>query len=578
MSLREGLDPITFELVRNSLSTIIDEMALAMNRTAYSPLIRDLFDFATGMCDAKGNIVAEGMVNPIHFGVFPVFIKTLLKNWAGRIYPDDVFMCNDPYEGASHLPDVYTVRPVFVDDELVAFTGAIAHQLDFGGKTPGSNACDNTSIYQEGLRIPPLKYYERGERNFSLYRLIEKNVRISDKVLGDLEAQVAATALGERELVKLIKKYGGWKVLRPYLEELLDYSERLTRAAIRELPDGEYDFEDWMDDDGFSPNPVRFYLKIIVKGDSITFDFTGSASTVKGSINLPLSSTVALVNTAVRLFLDPSVPANSGVYRPLTLIAPYGTVLNTGFPGGVAGRGATLGRLWDVIVGAMAKMLPDRIPACWSELDFGICMGGTNRDGTPFVYTDFLPGSWPGRPYADGIDGHTPPWLNYSNVPCEVIEREYPFSLQQYGFLPDTGGVGKYRGGVSVIKDYRIESPGEIEVQWRQDRALYEPWGLHGGGPGGFAKGYQISPDGKMRVLKKQTFFANKGDILRAVIPAAGGWGNPYERDPEKVLRDVKNELVSIEAARRDYGVAIDEKTLELDLEATNKLRSAKKC
>jgi N-methylhydantoinase B len=168
--------------------------------------------------------------------------------------------------------------------------------------------------------------------------------------------------------------------------------------------------------------------------------------------------------------------------------------------------------------------------------------------------------------------------LNYSNVPCEVIEREYPFSLQQYGFLPDTGGVGKYRGGVSVIKDYRIESPGEIEVQWRQDRALYEPWGLHGGGPGGFAKGYQISPDGKMRVLKKQTFFANPGDILRAVIPAAGGWGNPYERDPEKVLLDVKNELVSIEAARRDYGVAIDEKTLELDLEATNKLRSAKKC
>jgi N-methylhydantoinase B len=575
ITIKNGLDPITFELIRNSLSTIIDEMALAMNRTAYSPLIRDLFDFATGMCDVNGEIIAEGLVNPIHSGVFPIFVKALVKNWAGRIYPGDVFICNDPYEGASHIPDVYTVRPVFVDGELVAFAGSIAHQLDFGGKTPGSNACDNTSIYQEGLRIPPLKYYERGERNFSIYRLIEKNARISDKVLGDMESQVAATALGERELIKLITKYGGWKVFHSYVEELLNYSERLTRAAIKTLPEGEYDFEDWMDDDGFSTNPVRFYLKIIVKGDSIVFDYTGSSPTVKGSINLPLSSTVATVNTAMRFLLDPSIPPNSGVFRARTIIAPYGTILNVGFPAGVAGRGATVGRLWDVTIGAMAKILPDKVPACWTSVDFGICMGGANRDGSLFVLTDFLPGSWPGRPFADGIDAHTPPWVNYSNVPCEVIEREYPLSFQQYQFVADTGGAGKYRGGVSIIKDYRIESPDKVEVQWRQDRTLFRAWGLKGGGPGAPSEGYQITPDGKKRALKKECFYASPGDVLRAVVPAAGGWGNPLERDPEKVLQDVRNELVSVDAAKRDYGVVIHPKLLEIDRPATDKLRAS---
>ena len=284
MAIKKGLDPITFELIRNSLSTILEEMALAMNRTAYSPLIRDLFDFATGLCDANGNIIAEGLVNPVHAGVFPIFVKTLLKKKEEKIHPADVFICNDPYEGASHIPDVYILRPIFVDGTLIAFSGAIAHQLDFGGKTPGSNACDNTSIYQEGLRIQPLKYYEKGKRNLAIYRLIEKNTRISDKVLGDLESQVAATALGERELVKLIKKYGGWDAFRPYVEELLDYSERLTRASIQQMPDGEYDFEDWMDDDGFTPNPVRLSVNIKVSSDTLVFDFTGSSPTVQGSI------------------------------------------------------------------------------------------------------------------------------------------------------------------------------------------------------------------------------------------------------------------------------------------------------
>lgn len=572
----KNIDLVTLELIKNSLNSAIDQMALTMNRTSYTPLVRDLFDFATGICDADGNILSEGLVNPIHTGVFTTFIKTLLKGYVGKIYPGDVFMCNDPYEGASHIPDVYTIRPVFIDGSLTAFTGAIAHQLDFGGKTAGSNACDNIEIYQEGLRIPPLKYYEKGVRNYTLYRLIEKNVRVSHMVLGDLEAQVAATAVGEREFLEMVGKYGGWSVVRRYFDELLDYSERLTQAAIQELPDGSYEFEDYMDDDGFTTNPVKLKVKITVKDSDIIFDFTGSAPVVKGSINLPLSSTVALVNTAMRLVLDPSVPSNSGVWRPITLIAPYGTVVNTGFPAGVAGRGATLGRLWDVITGAMAKMVPHRVPACGTNVDFGICLAGSNRDGKPFVFTDFLTGAWGGRPFDDGIDGHTPLWLNYSNMSCEVLEREYPLQIEQYGFVPDSGGAGKYRGGLSIIKDYRIQSD-DIVVQWRQDRAKFAPWGLNGGKPGALAKGYHTSSDGSMRELKKESFFCQKGDLLRAVLPGAGGWGNPYERDEEKVLENVREGKVTREAAEREYGVVTNEKDMQIDTEATMKVRSSKR-
>lgn len=569
--MSKKIDPVNLELVKNSINSIIDQMALSMNRTASTPLVRDLFDFATGLCNKNGELIGEGLVNAIHSGVLPHFVKFINEHFKGNIYPGDIFMCNDPYEGASHIPDVYTVRPVFIDDELIAFSGAIAHQLDFGGKTPGSNACDNTEIYQEGLRIPPLKYYERGVRNHTLYRLIEKNVRISDQVLGDLESQVAATGIGERGLVELAKKYGGWPTLSLYLEELLNYSERLTRAAIRELPDGEYDYEDWMDDDGFEFKPIRFYIKITVKGDEMIYDFTGSNPVVKGSINLPLSSTIASVNTSIRLFLDPYVPANSGVVRPIKLIAPYGTVVNVGFPHAVAGRGATLGRLFDVITGALSKIIPDKIPATSSNIDFGICLGGTNFDGSPFVITDFLAGSWGARPFADGIDAHTPIWLNYSNLPVETVEAKYPLLVEEYSFVPDSGGAGKYRGGLAYQKAYRFLAD-DTTCQWRQDRALFPPKGFQGGKDGATAKGYHTS-EGKTRELKKESFLCKKMDVVKAVLPGAAGFGDPFERDPELVLRDVRDEKVTLEAAKHDYGVVIDPETLTLDQEATEKLR-----
>ncbi|MBI4596182.1 MAG: hydantoinase B/oxoprolinase family protein [Candidatus Tectomicrobia bacterium] len=572
MAAVEGIDVVTRELINNAISSVVDEMALAMQKASYSPLIRDLFDFSTTINDSEGNVLGQGLTNP--FGIcIKYFVEALKKNWGDDIQPGDIFIGNDPYEGASHIPDVYICRPIFLHNELAAFVTAEAHQLDMGGRVAGSNACDNVDIYQEGLRMAPLKFYELGLPNYTLHRIIEKNVRVSHKVLGDLESMVAATAVGERRFLELVEKYN-WPTLHKYLNSLLDYSEEMTRAAISALPDGVYDFEDFMDDDGFCDDPVRIYLKLTVKGDSMTFDFTGSSPAVKGSINNPYTSTVMMVHCGVRAILEPWVPANAGVWRPITLIAPEHTIVNAGFPEGVAGRGVTMGRIWDTISGALAKAAPDRIPACCTFLDFGICMGGLGRDGKPFVFTDFLIGSWGGRPWADGITAQTSYVMNYSNVPCEVMEREYPLRMEHYTFVPDTGGPGKYRGGLAYIKDYRIQVD-NVTVQWRQDREKFPPWGCQGGKNGTKTVAYLITAKGEKRRLKKSIFTVNRGDLLVAILPGAGGWGNPFERDIDKVVNDVRNELVSVESAERDYGVVIDPETFEVNTEETNKLRES---
>ncbi|MFH1003508.1 MAG: hydantoinase B/oxoprolinase family protein [Chloroflexota bacterium] len=572
---KTDVDVIALELVNNSLTSIIDTMALTMCRTCYSHVVREIFDFATGLTDADGNIVAEGRVNPSHSGVMPTTVRTIRKIWGDRIYPGDVFMCNDPFEGASHLPDIYTIRPVFIDNELVAFCGSIAHQLDVGGRTPGSNACDNTEIFQEGVRIPPLKYYERGVRNYTLYRILEKNVRIHEKVLGDLESQVAGTTIGEKRFIELAQHWGGWPTLKKHISNLLDYSERMTRAAIKELPDGSWEFEDFMDDDGFSPDPVRFHVKITIKGEDITFDLTGSSRQTRGSINLPYTSTLGVIYTGVRVLINPEVPANGGVHRAVKIIAPPGTVVNAAFPIGVAGRGATIGRLWDAVLGALAKIAPDRVPADTTGIDYGVCLGGTDSSGNPVVFTDFLMGSWGGRPNADGISACTSPWMNYSVDQAEPIEHSNPLRIEQYSLVPDSGGAGKYRGGLGMVRDYRLLFNDPL-VQWRVDRADFPAWGLAGGKPGALAESYHISGR-KKRKLRKSIFIANNGDLLRAILPGAGGWGPPYERDIERVVTDVRNEKVSPEAARRDYGVAIDPVTFEVDRKETKRLRGEMK-
>src|SRR5216684_4249517 len=354
-------DPIEFELFKNALFGVADEMALTVFRTTYSGVLKDNMDYSTALFDGEGVLVAQGLTLPGHLGSMPTAIAALQAAYADRIHPGDVFILNDPFAGGMHLPDVFVFKPIFRDNAVIAWAGTVCHHTDVGGRVPGSNASDSTEIYQEGLRIPPLKLYERGSRNDTLWALIERNVRVPVKVFGDLRAQLAACHISERALIELAGRYGVAK-LQDYMTELVDYSERMTRAAIRELPDGVYGFLDHIDDDGIDVGkPIPLKVTITKTGDRIHVDWTGTAPQVKGAINNTLSYTKSASYCGIRSILPQNVPTNEGVFRAITVEAPPGTIANGVLPAACAARGLTGFRMVDCMFGALSQMLPDKV-------------------------------------------------------------------------------------------------------------------------------------------------------------------------------------------------------------------------
>ena len=559
-------NPITLNLIKNALESTVDEMALTIVRTAYSSNLKNSMDFSTGFCSNQGELIAQGLCLPLHLGSLPDGMRAILKKYDGKIYPGDVFILNDPYEGGTHLPDIYTIKPIFVDDELLAFATTIAHHTDIGGRVAGGNACDCTEIYQEGLRIPPLKLYEQGKANEALFDIIEKNVRVPVNALGDLRAQLSAGHIGERGFMKLMETYGQQTLLM-YMEELLNYTERLARAGIKELPDGVFEFIDYIDDDGIEPNSIPIKVKITIAGDSLTADFAGTAKQVRGGINSPIPFTKSAVYACVRCLLPLDIPTNSGLFRPITILAPAGTVINPVMPAPVAARGLTGFRLANVVCGALAQVAPDKIPAAEVGGDTGISIGGYDADGNAFVFLEFLFGAWGGRPDKDGIDGNASIVVNFSNNPAEVIEAEYPLMIEEYGFMPDSGGAGQYRGGLAVVRQYQFTGE-EAVLQIRSDRRKFLPYGLAGGKDGTPSMNI-LNPDSELRsnelrstehrLLPSKTLLTIKrGDVLRHILAGAGGWGNPAKRDVQKILVDIRDEKITPEYAEREYGVKAD--------------------
>jgi N-methylhydantoinase B len=571
MQLATSRDPLAFELIKNTLAGIADSMAVTVVRTARSFVVKQSMDFSTALCDARGELVAQGLCVPLHLGAMPPALQGVLQKYQGRIEPGDVFIINDPYSGGSHLPDIFLFKPVFVEDILAVFACVIAHQTDIGGRVSGGNACDNTEIYQEGLRIPPLKLFERGEPNETIFTLLEQNVRVPDKVLGDVRAQIAALRMGERDFLQLVQEYG-LEELQGYMADILDYTERFTRAEIETLPDGEYTFTEYIDDDGIDPDPIRIQLALRIRGDTITADFTGTSPQCKGSIQPNLPATKAMVYAAIRCVLDPAIPNSGGYFRPIKVIAPAGTFVNPVHPGPVAARALGARRVAQAVFGALTKALPGKIFAAWGGGEFGISIGGYYPDRKPFVHLEFHnDASWGGGPDKDGLDGHPGPMSNLANTPIELLEAEQPLRIDQYGFVADTGGPGKYRGGLSVVRDFRLLE--EATLQIRSDRRKFPPYGLYGGKPGTPAAGI-LNPDTEHRVMpSKFLMTAKKNDVFRMVLAGGGGYGNPLERDPERIAEDVREEKLSVEYARREYGVVIDAGSLEVDQVATEALR-----
>ncbi len=564
-------DPIAFELFRNAIFSIADEMALTVFRTTYSGVLKDNMDYSTAFADANGRLVAQGLTLPGHLGSIPTALESVMRHFGDSMHEGDIYCLNDPFDGGMHLPDIFVFKPLYHQGRRLAFAATVCHHTDVGGRVAGSNASDSTEIYAEGLRIPPLKLYDRGVRNETLMAIIERNVRLPVRLFGDLRAQLAACHIAETRFAELVSRYGA-ETVTGYMEAVIDYAERLTRAALAELPDGEWSFEDWIDDDGVDVGkPIRLFVTLRKRGGHMVVDWTGTNKQVKGAINSTLSFTKAASYTAVRSVLPAGIPNNEGVFRAIEVICPPGTVGNGVLPAACAARGLTGFRMTDCVFGALAMMLPDRVFAAGDGGNTGISIGGWDAERKPFIYVDFTCGAWGARPWADGLDGNSHMFANMASHSVEVTEAEQPIQLLAYEFVPDKAGAGTFRGGVPFRRDYRfLEAEGTLQV--RSDRRVHRPFGLYGGSPGAPSENV-LNPDGAAEPLpSKLTMTIRRGDVFRHVLAGGGGWGDPLARDPALVLRDVRNELLSVGKAAADYGVVVAADAV--DVAATARLRA----
>jgi len=568
-----GFDPIAFELFKNALFSMTDDMALTIFRTTYSGVLKDNMDYSTGFADADGRLVAQGLTLPGHLGSVPTALASIMRHFRDDMGPGDVFIMNDPFDGGMHLPDIFIFKPLYHEGERLAFACTCCHHSDVGGRVAGSNASDSTEIYAEGLRIAPMKLYEAGKLNKTIMTFIEKNVRLPVQVQGDLRAQLAACHIAETAFADLVAKYGAAQTKR-LMAETLDHAERLTRAELAKLPDGEWSFEDFIDDDGIDyGKPIRLFVSIRKQGDAMVVDWTGTNPQVKGAINNTLSFTKAASYCAVRSVLPQNIPSNEGVYRAIEVICPEGTIGNGVLPAACAARGLTGFRMTDCMFGALALMLPDKVTAAGDGGNTGVSIGGYSAARKPFIYVDFTCGAWGGSPWADGLNGNSHMMANMASQSIEVTEAEMPLVVTAYEFVTDKAGAGKHRGGVPFRRDYRfLEHEGVLQV--RSDRRDHRPYGLYGGSPGQPSENYLNRDRSGDLLPSKLTMTIRKGDVFSHVLAGGGGWGDPLEREPDAVLNDVRNEFLSAARAKADYGVIVDTQRWRVDEAATERLRS----
>ena len=570
-------DPVTREVIRSSLVSAADSMAVTVVRTARSAVVKDGMDFSTAVFNAAGEQVAQGLTLPFHMGAMQPALDGVLAQFEGDVEPGDILASNDPYSGASHLPDIFLFKPVFAGRTLIAWLCVIAHHTDIGGRVAGGNACDNTEIYQEGLRLPPLKLFAAGQRNDAVWRIIGTNVRVPSLVHGDLLAQVAALEQGEQDLLALAADHGIDR-LHGYMTDIIEHTERRTRAEIAALPDGSWSFSDFIDGDGIRPEPIEIRVRVTIAADELTADFAGTSPQATGSINPNLPYTTSAVYAVLKTLTDPSIDANAGFFRPIAVRAPPGCFVNPQHPAAVAARGLGGFRIAQAVFGALAKALPDRVPAAWGGGEFGVSFGGYYPDGRAFVFLEFNnDGPRGGGPLADGADGLTAPVHNMANTPIETIEAAQPLLIRRYGFVPDTGGPGRFRGGLGLVREYELTHD-EATLQIRSDRAKFLPWGTQGGSSGS-ASGNLLNPDrgdGGERLPGKFLRTLKRGDVYRLVQPGGGGYGDPLERDPEAVREDAAQGKITAAHARESYGVVLDEAG-RVDTAATAALRDRRK-
>lgn len=550
-------DPVSFAVIKSALDAIVDEMAGTVMRTARSPIVRDVLDYSATLCDAKGRILSQAKTVALHLGAVPDAMEVIVSRFAATARDGDVYVLNDPYAGGMHLPDIFMVKPIFFEGRLQGYSVVVAHHCDMGGRVPGSNAADSTEIFQEGLRIPPTRLFDAGERNETLFELIRANVRLPALVLGDLDAQYATCRTGERELVRLIERYGE-DDLHHYFDALIDYGEVLTRKSIASWPDGVYTFEDAIDGDGFTTDAIPVRCAITVKGDALEIDFAGSSPQVRGAINATFSFTKSSAYLAVRCALDRDVPNNAGVYRAITVKAPDHSILKPDMPAPVAARALTGYRVVDTVLGALSKIAPARLMAAGEGGNTVLSMGGYDKHtGEPFVLVDMINGAWGGRADKDGVEAITNPAQNMSNLPVETLEARYPLRMEEYSLRPDSCGAGRFRGGLGLTRTYRILVD-DTMLQVRADRTATPPYGLAGGLPGSLSRNI-LNPEGENRPLPgKLTRIVDAGTVIRHEQAGGGGNGDPLDRALDAIAADLREQKITPDYAQRHHGVVFD--------------------
>lgn len=572
-----NVDPVTVEIMGNLLLSVAEEMGATLIKTAYSTNIKERKDCSTAVFDAKGQMIAQAEMIPMHLGSLLGVVDEILKRYpADTLAPGDMFIANDPYGGGgTHLPDISMAAPVFVEGELVGFVANLAHHADVGGKVPGSTSGDANSIFQEGLRIPLVRICKDGEFLQETADFVLLNSRTPADRAGDLGAQVAANQVGVRRLAEIVAKYGIDR-FRDCTDALMDYAEALMRAGIRTLPDGQYSFEDFLDDDGINLNqPVPIRVTITIEGDTAHLDFTGTSPQVTGPLNVTLNGLLATVFFCFKALVGPSIPSNHGIYRALRVTAPQGSIINCQPPAPVGQRIDTCQRVVDVIFGAMAQAVPDRvIAACNSAVTTATFSGINPRTGHFYVYLETVAGGSGAHSTADGLSGVQVHMTNTSNLPIEALEREYPLLVERYQFRTDSGGAGQYRGGLGIRREIRVLHDG-CTFSGLADRQELAPWGLAGGGHGAPGR-YWVIRQGEepMRVSSKHSGVTlSAEDLVCVETPGAGGFGSALKRTPEQVQRDLQEGKVSPETAQEAYQVVLTPDGSQVDAEATNRLR-----
>ncbi len=578
------VDPVTFEVLRSIFEYAADRMSTVLQRASFSPILADMVDFSNAIYDSEAKLLSQAANCPVHLAAMKFSAEAIIEQYPlDGMQPGDVYVVNDPYKGGTHINDITFMMPIFYDGDIIGFAVSRGHWMDLGGGAAGGQAFGGTHIAGEGLRLPPLRLYEAGEVREDLLAIIMNNTRTPHYVKGDMQAHVGCLKAAQQEMERAADKYG-LATLKAAMKQLQEYTERIVRKSIADMPDGEYEAEEYADTDGHSDQPIPIKVKLVIKGSDITVDFAGTGPVCKGAINSPYANTASATLYSLQFFLAPHAPQNQGMFEPISIKLPENCWLNAKWPAPTIGcTTLTSSKITSAIWQALAKACPEKVTGSTNAECNWFVSSVVAPDGSTNVLSDLPAGGWGGTPFADGMNVTEDALGNCMNMPAETAELLFPVAYEAFELRSDSGGPGRHRGGLGAVFKMRYLADGELSME--SARTLEGSPGVNGGQRSDVQRQIKIHPDGTREVIGGLDEQGNWKSPLLESVPfrygetfmfestGGGGWGDPLERDPAAVLDDVLDEYISAEAAERVYGVIIDRTAMAVDPAATTRRR-----